>query len=824
VEPSFNKVIGMSLIKNYFNSLFRFSLKDKFYSLLNLFGLAIGLASAILIILYIQDEMSFDKHNEHHERIYRLESDFFINGKRDLAAITQIPMGPALKDEFPEIESMSRILPRNGIYFRNGEDVFREDSIALADSTVFSIFTIDFLRGNPDMALTDPLTMVISESMAKKYFGTVDVINNSLKNLDGSEYRITGVFRDLPKNVHLRYNGLISTKTIEEQIGTERFNDRSSNSFWNVATYTFVKLEENTTPQMVLDKFPGFYDKYMRELGDELDASFDLRMTAITDVHYQKDALGWDLPKGNMNYIYILGIIAVFLVFIAGVNYTNLTTARAARRGKEIGIRKVGGASKGVLRRQFLGESLITAFMAGVVALLIIMLLLGTFNSFSEKNFLLSDIFQWNILLIIIGLTIFTGVLSGLYPAYYLSSFNPVAIMKGGSEGLKEKGILRRALVVSQFVISAFMIIGTIVVASQITYMRNKPLGFDKDQILIVDLNDSSIINNIDAFKEELKRSPAIEGAARSTSVPGRFTGKSVMTIENGMGEMQENTANNIFVDFDFIDVYGLKLKDHPNARKFNKDFGSDPESSFIVNEALAQEFNHGDASVGKRFIPSVIINGEGPPEGNIIGVLEDFHYASLHNAIDGFVLRVNEGEFLTMLSVRFAEGNEGKALDWLRSTYENFHPVYPLEYTFLEDEIEKLYTQERIVFSLFIAFTILVLFISAIGLLGLSAFMTAKRTKENGIRRVMGATQNQILILFITQFSRWVLISNIVSWPLAWLAMNRWLENFEFRKDFPFWSFAVSLFASVIIAILTVSWQTVKASRMDPARSLTAD
>ncbi|MCF8345579.1 MAG: FtsX-like permease family protein [Bacteroidales bacterium] len=814
----------MSLIKNYFNSLFRFSLKDKFYSLLNLFGLAIGLASAILIILYIQDEMSFDKHNEHYERIYRLESDFFINGKRDLAAITQVPMGPTLNDEYPEIEVMSRILPRNGIYFKNGEDVFREDSMALADSTVFKIFTVDFIRGNPGMALTDPLTIVVSESVAKKYFGTVDVINNSLKNLDGSEYRITGVFRDLPKNVHLRFNGLISTKTIEEQIGTERFNDRSAESFWNVATYTFVKLAENTTPQMVLDKFPGFYDKYMRELGDRLDASFDLRMTPLTDVHYQKDELGWDLPKGNMNYIYILGIIAIFLVFIAGVNYTNLTTARAARRGKEIGIRKVGGASKGILRKQFLGESLITAFIAGVIALFLIMLFLGTFNGFSEKDFHLTDIFQWKVVLIIVGLSIFTGLLSGLYPAYYLSSFNPVAIMKGGSEGLKEKGLLRRVLVVSQFVISAFMIIGTIVVASQITYMRNKPLGFDRDQIMIVELNDSSIINNIDAFKEELKRSPAIEGAARSTSIPGRFTGKSVMTIENGEGEMQENTANNIFVDFDFIDVYGLKLKDHPNARKFNQDYGSDPESSFIVNEALAREFNHGDASVGKRFIPSVIINGEGPPEGNIIGVLEDFHYASLHNPIDGFVLRVNEGEFLRMFSIRFAKGREGDALDWLRTTYESFHPVYPLEYTFLEDEIEKLYTQERIVFSLFIAFTILVLFISAIGLLGLSAFMTAKRTKENGIRRVMGATQNQILTLFIVQFSRWVIISNIVSWPLAWLAMNRWLENFEFRKDFPFWSFAVSLFASVLIAILTVSWQTVKASRMDPARSLTAD
>ncbi|MEX0987127.1 MAG: FtsX-like permease family protein [Bacteroidales bacterium] len=814
----------MSLIKSYFTSLFRYSIKDRFYALLNLLGLAIGMASAILIFLYIQNEMSFDKHNEHHERIYRLEADFFISGKQDLAAITQIPLAPTLKDEYPEIEDMTRILPREGLYFRNGEDVFREDSLAMSDSTIFNIFSIDMVQGDKRTALTEPLTIVISESLAQKYFGSTDVVDESLRNLNGRVFRITGVFRDLPKNSHLRFNGLISSKTMEEEMGSERFNDRSSGSFWNVAAYSYVILAENTTPQMVLDKFPAFYDKYMRELGDQLDASFELRMTNIADVHYQGTELGWDLPKGNMNYIYILGIIAVFLVFIAGINYTNLTTARAARRGKEIGIRKVGGASKGILRKQFLGESIITCIMAGIVALLLIILLLPTFNGFSEKTFGLHDIFQPEILLFIAGLTIFTGFLSGLYPAIYLSSFNPVAIMKGGSDGLKEKGLLRRVLVVSQFVISAFMIIGTIVVATQLNYIRNKPLGFDKDRIITVQLNDSAIVNNVEAFKEELMRNPVIEGAARSTSVPGRFFGKSVMTVESGEGEMQEKTVNSCFVDYDFIDVYGLTLKPQPNARNFSKDFGSDPQSSFIVNEAVAREFNHGEASVGKRFRPGVVIDGQGLDEGKIIGVLEDFHYASLHNPVNGIVLRVNEGQFLRTLSVRFAEGEGTKALEWIMKTREKFNPAYPIEYAFIADDIEKLYTQERIIFSLFIAFTTLVLIISAIGLLGLSSFMTAKRTKETGIRRVMGATQNQILALFLTQFSKWVIISNIVAWPLAWVAMQRWLENFEFRKDFPFWSFAVSLLASIVIAIITVSWQSVKASRMDPARSLTSD
>lgn len=812
----------MSLIKNYFTSLFRNIAKDKFYSLLNLFGLGIGLASAIFIFLYIQNELSFDKQNEDYERIYRLEGDFFINGKQDLTAITQFPLAPTLKDEYPEVEEMTRLFSRPGLYFEHNEHVFKEDSLAFADSTVFKVFTYEFIDGDMNTALIEPLTMVISESMALKYFGRTDIINESIRNLDGSEYRITGVFSDLPTNVHLRFNGLISSKTIEEQIGSERFNDRSVNSFWNVATYSFVKLAENTTSQMVLDKFPEFYDTYMRELGDRLDATFDLRMTNIADVHYDEDELTWDSPKGNMNYIYIMAVIAIFLVFIASVNYTNLTTARATRRAKEIGIRKVGGASKSKLRAQFLSESMITAVMAGIIATALVMIFLPIFNDFSEKDFTLSTVFQPAVILFIIGLIIITGFLSGIYPASYLSSFNPVAILKGASSGKSEKGLMRKGLVISQFAIAAFMIIGSIVVAKQINFIRNTPLGFDKEQIIVVQLNDTSIINNLDAFREELKRSPDIENVGLSTSMPGRFVGKQVMTAENGNGEMQQLTIDNMFVGFDYIDVMGIKIKE--GGRNFSREYGEDPQSSFLVNEALCRELGlDPDLAVGKRFIPGVNLDGQGPQEGKIIGVMEDFYYSSLHNPVKGMVFRVNDNaqRFMRTLSVRTNGMNTADVLTYIEDTRENFNAIYPFEYTFLEDDIDELYAQEKIIYTLFIAFTILVLLISAIGLLGLSAFMTAKRTNETGVRRVMGASQGQILSLFLLEFTKWVIISNVIAWPIAWYVMKKWLENFEYRDSFPFWTFGVSLSASIVIALLTVSWQSIKASRMNPANSI---
>ncbi len=809
----------MSLFRNYLLSLVRNAVRDKFFTLLNLLGLAVGITATILIFIYIRDQVTYDKYNENYERIYRLEGDFFISEKQDLTAITQIPLGPTLKDEYPEIVEQVRILPRRDFYFKHGEDSFKEDSIMLADSTLFKVFTVPFVTGDPNTALTAPFSMVISRSLANKYFGTWDVVGESMQDLQGTTFNITGVFEDLPGNVHLPYNGLISTATIEEQIGSERFNDRSAGSFWNVTTYTYVLMAENTTPEMVLEKFPEFYDKYMKELGDQINASFNLRITPLADVHFQKDELTWDLPKGNMNYVYIMGIIAVLLILIASINYANLTTARATNRGKEIGMRKVGGAQKRALRTQFLGESIAMALVSGILSAFLILLILPQFNRVAGTAFDFHTLLQPAILLFILGISLLTGIISGMYPASYLASFDPVSILKGNGISGKDRGWLRRGLVIVQFLISAVMIIGSIVVALQMGFIQKKDLGFDRDKILLLSMNDTAIVNNVAAFMEELKRNPSVEGASTCTTAPGRFYGKQVMTAEQNNGEMLEKAFNNCIVNHDYMDVMGLTLVE---GRFYNREFGSDLTNAFVVNEALVREMQWGDSALGKKFIPGVNILGANTPVGEIVGVVRDFNYGSLHNPIEPLVLRCFDNQnFMRTLSVRVAGNDMQGVIDWVQEVRESFHPVFPLQYSFLSDELDTLYKEERVVFTLVIAFTLLIIFISALGLLGLSSFMTVKRTRETGIRRVMGASQNQILMLFLTQFSRWVLISNVLAWPLAYFALKNWLQNFTYRIEFPFWTFIISLLLSITIAVISVSWQSLKASRMNPAASI---
>ena len=809
----------MSLIKNYILSLVRNARRDLFFTLLNLLGLAIGITATILIFIYIQDQVTFDKYNEHFDRIYRLEGDFFINEKQDLTAITQIPLGPTLKDEYPEVIEQTRILPRRDFYFKRDEDTFKEDSIMLADSTIFNVFTIPLITGDPNTVLTAPFSMVISQTLANKYFGKWDVVGESMLDLQGNTFNITGVFKDQPDNVHLHFNGLISTATIEDQIGSERFNDRSAGSFWNVTCYTYVLLAENTTADMILSKFPEFYDKYMKSLGDQIKASFKLRITPLADVHFQKDELTWDLPKGNMNYVYIMGVIALLLIVIASIYYTNLTTARATNRAKEIGIRKVGGANKRKLRSQFLAESVVMALFSGVLATLLTILAMPLFNSLAGKTFDFHNILQPNILLFILGVSLVTGLLSGLYPASYLASFNPVSILKGNGISSKDRGWLRTGLVIAQFMISAVMIIGSIVVAMQMGYIQKKDLGFDRNKILMLTLNDTAVINNVTAFMEEIKRNPSVEGTSLSTTAPGRFYGKQVMTAEMNDGEMGEKAFNNCFVDYDYLDVMGLKLVE---GRFYDRAFGSDMTNAFVVNEALVRELQWGDKALGKKFIRGVNIQGANNPVGEIVGVVKDYNYGSLHNPVEPLVMICNENaNFMRTLSIRVGDGNFSDVLEWVKEKRNEFNPAYPIQYSYLSEELKALYSEEKVVFGLVLSFTVLIIFIAALGLLGLSSFMTVKRTRETGIRRVMGASQNQILYLFLTQFSKWVIISNIVAWPLSYLAMKNWLQNFTYRIDFPFWTFIISLLLSITIAVITVSWQSIKASRMNPAASI---
>lgn len=812
----------MSLLKNYVLSLVRSTVKDKFFSILNLLGLAIGITASILIFIYIQDQLTYDKHNENYERIYRLEGNFYINEKQDLMAIVQMPLAPTLKDEYPEIEDYVRILPRPDLYFEKGENTFKEDSLAFADSTIFKVFSIPFVAGDPSTALSEPLTMVVSETLARKYFGTANAIGESMKALDGSNYTIVGVFKDLPANVHLRYNGLISAATIEEQIGSERFNDRSANSFWNITTYAYILLAENTTPDMVLSKFPDFYDKYMAELGEQIKASFDLRITPLADVHFQKDELSYDRPKGNMNYVYIMGIIGVLLIVIASINYTNLTTARATNRSKEIGIRKVGGANKRRLRAQFLGESVAMAVLAGIVAALIAILTLPLFNNLTSKAFDWTVILQPKVLVFIAGISILTGILSGLYPSTYLASFNPVSILKGNGISSSDRGWLRRGLVIVQFVISAVMVIGSMIISMQMRFIQHKDLGFDKDQILLISMNDTAVINNVSAFMEEIERHSAIQETAISTTAPGRFTGKRVMTAEDITGEMQEKAFNNMIVSYEYLDVMGMELA---AGRFYDREFGSDQANSVVVNEALARDMQWGGDAVGKKFMLGVNIPGVETPESEIIGVVKDFNYGSLHNPVEPLVLQCMENaQFMRQLHVRVNEGQMQEALAWIEEKRDEFNPAYPIQYSYLSDELDELYEEEKIVFALVISFTVLIIFIAALGLLGLSAFMTVKRTRETGIRRVMGASQNQILTIFLVQFSKWVIISNVIAWPVSYFVIKPWLQNFTYRIEFPFWTFIISLLLSLTVAVITVSWQAIKTSRMNPATSIRAE
>ena len=810
----------MSLLKNYLLSLTRNALRDKFFSLLNLLGLAVGITAAILIFLYIQDQVTYDRQNENFDRIYRLESDFFINEKKDLFALVQIPLAPTLKEEYPEIEAYARILPRPDLYFERDENTFKEDSLAFADSTIFKVFTIPFITGDPNTALQEPYTMVVSETLARKYFGTTDVVGESMKALDGSNYTIVGVFEDLPENVHQRYNGLLSAATIEEQIGTERFNDRSAGSFWNISTYAYILLAEKTTPEMILEKFPDFYDKYMAQLGNQIKATFDLRITPLADIHFQKDELQYDQPKGNMNYVYIMGIIGVLLIVIASINYTNLTTARATRRAKEIGIRKVGGASRKTLRSQFLGESVMMAIASGLVAALLTLLVLPLFNTITGKIFSWEVLTRPDVILFILGISLLTGLLSGIYPSTYLASFNPVRILKGNGVNSSDRGWLRRGLVIVQFLISAVMIIGSVIIALQMRYIQHRDLGFDSDRLLLLTLNDTAVINNVHAFRMEIERHPAVEGTTLSFTTPGRNVGKQVMTAEDNSGEMQEKTFNLIVTDFEFAEVMGIPMAE---GRFYSEDFGSDETNSVVVNEALVREMQWGDDAIGKKFIVGVNIDGANNPEAEIIGVVKDYNYGSLHNPIEPLVIlgRKNFPQ-LRLLHIKVdSEEHMPEVLNWVEEKRQAFHPSYPIQYSYLSDELGELYKEERIVLTLVVAFTVLIIFIAALGLLGLASFMTARRTRETGIRRVMGASQNQILALFLLQFTRWVVISNVIAWPISYLVIKPWLQDFTFRINFPYWTFVLSLLLSLIVALITVSWQSIRASRMNPAASI---
>jgi putative ABC transport system permease protein len=806
------------MFRNFIKTTLRSLVKDRYYSAINILGLAAGLTVTILIILFIQDELTYDKYHELHERVYRLESDFTLDNKNHKFAATQIPLGPTLMDEYPEIINYARCAPVGTLYFVDEDREFQEDSIWFADSTFFQLFTHHFTHGDPSSALNRPNTMVITENFAGRHFGKENPIGENLTDIDNNIYEITGVIRNLPDNSHLKFNGLISSATLAERIGLKRFNDRSAGSFWNIGIFNYVLLAENGSMQDVLDKFPGFYDKYMKEIGDQIKGSFALMATPLADIHLNPMALEYDQPKGNRSYVYIFLFAALFILVIASINYMNMATARSARRSREVGMRKVSGSSRGMLIRQFLGESVLITLISFIFSLILVKLLLPAFNDLSGKSLHFGILAMKDVVLSGLLIALVVGVVSGLYPAFYLSRFNPVIVLKGLATG-GGGGSFRKALVLVQFTISVIMIIGTLIVSGQLKFMKTTDLGFDKDDLMVMTVRDTTLRRSFESFREEIMTHPEILGAAQSSSNPGSNVSIVIQRIEGEGGELLDKAVNWYGVDYQYTDLMGIEII---QGRNYDRSMGTDISKAFIINEVAANEFGWGRDALVKHWQFGIQLDGPPQRDGEVIGVFKDFHYAALHNKIEPIVLILQDNPMrMPLFNIRTTGNNTEEVIAFIDEKRKEFGDHYPFDYDYLSDNLDVYYNEETVIGTIFRYFTILTIFIAALGLLGLSAFMAQRRTREIGIRKVMGSSVNGIVYLFIREFSKWVIISNLVAWPLAWFGMDKWLQNFQYRIDMTLWIFALAFGLSLAIALISVSWQSVRAAIINPADSL---
>jgi putative ABC transport system permease protein len=818
------------MIKNYFISAYRSIVKNRFYSVLNIFGPAIGITCAILILLYVQEEITFDKHSKDYRRIYRLESDFNISGKATLAALTPIPMAPTLKDEYPEIEEIARFagFGLQDILFQYKDLKFFEDKIYFTDSTVFKIFNYEFVLGTPDNALNEPNTMVITESFASRYFGRENPMGEVLTTSNFGSCRVTGVIKDIPANSHLRFDCLLSMATIVELAGVDRFNSRSAPSFWNISAFEYILLDENARIEDLLDKFPGFYEKYMSSLGKQINATFQLKATRIDKVHFGSK-LEFDLPVGNFSYIIIFSLVGVFMLLIASLNYMNMATARSTNRSKEVGLRKVIGAGKSTLIRQFISESMVLVIIAFIISLIATIFIIPSFNVLTDKAIKIGTLFQPVTFTLILVITIFVGLISGSYPAFYLSSFSPVEVLKSNVNPRQGKGMLRKVLVVFQFAISGVLIIGTMIVSGQQRYIRNKDLGLNKDNVMIIPIRDTAFINHkLQSFKDELIKLPDVRGVSSAILVPPLMASKVVFQIEKDSSMVELATSFSI-VDHEFIDVMQMKLLE---GRNFDRSVTSDLTKAFIVNETAVKAYGWGNDAIGKRIRfginPST---GQAQRDGVVIGVVKDFHFTSIHNPIEPFIFVVSSNPN-TYFYVRISNDEIPATIESIKKVQQDMGDTLPFNYFFFADKLDEMYTAENKLNTLFNIFSLMTIFIACLGLLGLTSYVTEQRSKETSLRKIMGANTGQIIWLLNKDFLILVLISNLISWPVAYYMMDKWIQGFAYRMDFglsPFIlttvvPFFLSLIITMIIALITISSLSVRAAFVNPVNTLSRE
>ena len=779
--------------------------RDKWYSLLNILGLTIGITFGLLLIFYIKDELSYDHYNEKLDRIYRITA-YVKEPEKDTMkwATTQNPLGPTLKRTYPEVEEAVRLVGSGTTMFQLDNVKQYIERVYFADSNVFRVFTYPFLEGDPRTALAAPKSMVLTESVAREYFGrTTGVVGKSLRNEKGEVFAITGVIKDVPMNSHLRFNLLISISTLGPD-----FN--SDGNWGGFGIYTYVLLKPNVDGPAFQQKLLPMYDKYMARIFAQYNIKIHYGVQPVSVIHLHSDFQNEPEELGNVSYVYIFATVALFMLLIASINYMNLATARSARRAKEIGIRKVTGSTKSQLVAQFLAESMMTAVFALVISVGCIALLLPLFNSLSGKAISFSSLAQPGIFIILLAVILFVGFVGGSYPAFYLSRFNPVHVLKGNLSTGSRNVALRRVLMVVQFSISMIMIICTWVVYNQLSYLRNRDLGFDQKEVMTLTVNaNEDMSSRIIAFRNEMRKNPRVLSVSTSRAVPGDDVGLNLLSVESKNGYANQG----VFVygaDEDYIRTMGMKMK---TGRNF--DGLSDTLHSIIVNENMVNYFKW-DNPIGKR------VKFPGDTSGRfweVVGVVHDFNQKSLYNPIAPLIIRysrVSNG-----IQLKLDAKDISGTVAGIGKTWKTDFPDLPFAYKFLDQAFDSQYAADQKRGKIFIAFSVLTILITCLGLLGLIAFTTQQRQKEISIRKIMGAGIGQIVPLLTTNFVLLVGVSCLVAFPVAGLFMHNWLKIFTYSTGLTLLPFILSAMTVLGITILTIMFHTVKAAVANPSESL---
>jgi ABC-type antimicrobial peptide transport system permease subunit len=777
------------MIKNYLKMTIRNLKKHASYSFINISGLGLGMACTILILLWVQDELSFDRFHEKAGRLYRVaDREEYSNGDVLYFSTNPPNLGPSLKEDFPEVINSARYRSLRGRVINLDDHVFYEDNFAAADPSLFEMFSFPFVQGNMKSVLSDPHGIVISQSTARKYFGSTDPLGQHIRVDNRFDLHVTGVFRDIPSNSHLRFDFVIPFESIEEF-------GYPLDTWGYFAFKTYVELSDKSSVDVLNEKIRNFIKQY-----DET-AIVTLSLQPVTDIHLFCRAYG---DAGDIRTVILFTVIAGIVLLTACINFMNLSTARSGGRALEIGLRKVVGAKRREIIAQFYGDTLILTLLSLVIALILVYFSLPWFNTLAGKTLSLNLGQNAALVLILLGTLLITSLVAGSYPALFLSSFQPVKVLRGTLKAGAKSSVFRRVLVTVQFFLTITLIIGTLVLNRQMHFMRHFKLGYNQDQVLTIGLK-GDLERKREILKAEFQKIPGVSAISAVSDLPTRLSHSRILSDWEGRDSDDNFLIHVLMADHGLAHTLQMEMTE---GRYFSHEIPTDTSEGIVVNET-AVRFMGMDSPPGKSVMG-----------GRIIGVIQDFHFASLHSKIEPLMIYCGKDGY-RYLMVKIEAGNMAETQRILQEIWSRINPGIPMEYEFLDEQFDRLYRSDLRVGKIVNTFSFLILFIACLGLYGLASFTLEQRTKEIGIRRVLGASIPEIFMLLTRGFTKWIIVSNVIAWPVAYYFMNNWLQNFAYRTNLSVWIFIFSSLAALAIALLTVSYQSIKAARANPVESL---